>query len=429
MGWILLLIFGPIILFFIEKTLREGDGKRYPNLARQKVQQKLIKSMKPFQARISEETQDDSTSIKVFSIKGIGLFPKPNSPLWNLQAGTEKYEIEFCTWVFQNPDIHIYLVDSRSIDILKNVYTAVEQFSEKSSGMYLHQRNSGLISTNSGFIDWAEIGVVIPEILIPPFGGKQELVAVVQILEGKLNKRLDNYNDVINNKRVLWQTRLNFSYFFPDKGYKELKEEQQKLGPLIAQLAVAVALSDGTFHETEGNIIKKWMTRKVSQEDSSEREEYKKIYNSAFRLGYKLIKEGTLTVNQIISEINEFDNESSKYEALELCYRIIGADGEGDAKEFELINKISSLLKLDNAEVERLRDLTLMNLKIDIQADVSIEEILGINTTWDNEKIKKYLIKEFSKWNNRLNSAAEGDEKEQIQQRIDMISEARKKYV
>ena len=44
------------------------------------------------------------------------------------------------------------------------------------------------------------------------------------------------------------------------------------------------------------------------------------------------------------------------------------------------------------------------------------------------EKIKKYLAVEFAKWNNRLNTLVEGQERENAQKMLDLIAEGRKKY-
>ena len=58
----------------------------------------------------------------------------------------------------------------------------------------------------------------------------------------------------------------------------------------------------------------------------------------------------------------------------------------------------------------------------------SIETILNIEPNWSNEKIKKQLAVEFAKWNNRLNTLAEGQERENAQKMLDLIAEGRKKY-
>jgi hypothetical protein len=57
-----------------------------------------------------------------------------------------------------------------------------------------------------------------------------------------------------------------------------------------------------------------------------------------------------------------------------------------------------------------------------------VEELLNIDPRWDAGKIKAHLRTEFQKWNNRLTTLPEGDERESAQKMLDAISEARKRY-
>ena len=58
----------------------------------------------------------------------------------------------------------------------------------------------------------------------------------------------------------------------------------------------------------------------------------------------------------------------------------------------------------------------------------SIEEILGIEKSWDKDRIKKHLTTEFQKWNNRYSTLKEGEERNNAQLMLNKIAEARKKY-
>ena len=63
-----------------------------------------------------------------------------------------------------------------------------------------------------------------------------------------------------------------------------------------------------------------------------------------------------------------------------------------------------------------------------LTSDASLENILGIDNSWSREEIKKYLRREFQKWNNRINTLPEGSDRERAQSMLDSIAEARKKY-
>jgi len=55
-------------------------------------------------------------------------------------------------------------------------------------------------------------------------------------------------------------------------------------------------------------------------------------------------------------------------------------------------------------------------------------KILGIESGWDEKRIKHHLLQEFLKWNNRLYTLPEGTERENAQRMIDLIAEARITY-
>ena len=61
-------------------------------------------------------------------------------------------------------------------------------------------------------------------------------------------------------------------------------------------------------------------------------------------------------------------------------------------------------------------------------SNIDIESLLGIDPTWSNKKIQAHLGKEFAKWNGRLNTLPEGEERDNAQKMLDRIAETRKKY-
>ena len=69
-----------------------------------------------------------------------------------------------------------------------------------------------------------------------------------------------------------------------------------------------------------------------------------------------------------------------------------------------------------------------MSLSNQATQNSSIEEILGIEKSWDKEKIKKHLTTEFQKWNNRISTLKEGEERNNAQLMLNKIADARKKY-
>ena len=61
-------------------------------------------------------------------------------------------------------------------------------------------------------------------------------------------------------------------------------------------------------------------------------------------------------------------------------------------------------------------------------ASPAIEDLLSIDLEWSHEQIREYLRREFAKWNARLNTMAEGPDRDHAQYMLDKIGEARIKY-
>ena len=145
------------------------------------------------------------------------------------------------------------------------------------------------------------------------------------------------------------------------------------------------------------------------------------------RDAYSLAESGDLSLSSICARMNEISEQAQKYEALELAHEVMAADGEIHESEMSVIHKVADALDIDSKELEKIRDQKIVSL--DTKAsNVDIEGLLGIDSSWSNVDIKEHLRKEFQKWNNRLNTLPEGDERENAQQMLDLIAEARKKY-
>jgi len=130
----------------------------------------------------------------------------------------------------------------------------------------------------------------------------------------------------------------------------------------------------------------------------------------------------------LTSRLNEIGEKSQKYEAIELAFDVMAADGVVGQNEIKIIHKVAEALGLDYDEVEKLRDQKIIGLNVKLSNQANIEEIIGIEPGWSSDKIKKHLRTEYQKWNNRINALPEGEERNNAQHMLDVIAEARKKY-
>ena len=345
--------------------------------------------------------------VRLREIEGKGIFPL-----------NQAARIGFVTSVFDNTSGE-----------LKPVISAIEAFQESGSVVYQQKIEVGDVTLDQGFVSWARVGIVIPAILQPPYGGQREMVAILRMVD------LDNTPEITHgfhtpeHPGLLWQKSLPFSYTFTEKGYSEAAEHRDEARALALKIGMAVAMADGSLDDSEGSVLKEWIIRMIEPFSEEKQESLKQLYNKAMKDAFSELGSGDMSLSSITQRLNEIGDLSTKYEVIELCFDVLSADGVFDSEEIKVIRKVAEALDLDLDEIEKMRDKSIVGLNASVSTHASIEDLLGIESDWDKEQTKRHLRTEFQKWNNRLNTLSEGEERSNAQRMLDLIAEARKKYV
>lgn len=366
-----------------------------------------FKGMGPFEIRVTEQKiGEDSKSFMAMVIEGKGLFPV-----------VHKTNVGFVTSVFDETDGE-----------LQPVVSALEAFQEKTSTVYQNIVEIGVVEPNQGFIQWVRLGGVIPEILVPPKGGERKLRIIIRMVNlNDMPEILHGYHDP-DKGTILWAKANTFEYNFTEKGYLEAAAHRDESLVLAAKIGVAVAMADGSLDKAEGTVLKNWVIKSISPYSVEKQAELKKIINEGLREAYSLARSGDLSLSALTSRLNEIGEKSQKYEAVELGFDVMAADGVVGQEEVKILRKVAEALGLDYGDIEKLRDHKIIGLNVKLSNQANIEEIIGIDPGWSKDQIKKHLRTEYQKWNNRITALPEGDERNNAQHMLDVIAEARKKY-
>ena len=302
------------------------------------------------------------------------------------------------------------------------VVTFLDTYQCPGSTIFEFYRPFGIVYPNTGYKDWIKLANIPIEFLQTAYSGERK-IRVICIIEDTENPYTsENSSGVVDFKT------FEFSYNFKTKGYLEVSKDIEKGRGLAVKIAIGVAMADGSLDEKEGEVIKNWIKKTISIYDEEKKKELKNIYNNAFKEAYKLAKGNKLVISDLTSELNELNENKIKYDAMELCYEVMAADGVADSEELKTIRAIGEILEIDANEIEKMRDKNLVNLSSEATSAPSVEDVLGIDKSWSKEKIKSHLTTEFQKWNNRISSLPEGNEKNNAQSMLNKIAEIRKKY-
>jgi len=300
---------------------------------------------------------------------------------------------------------------------------------EKDTLAFQFRRPTGVTFSPGQYLrDWVEAGIIFPSLLQPPFGGTRKIQAVLRLIEkGK--------EDIIKRgfckdgiPGLLWAGAKNFEFEFTEKGYEEEKIHRREALLLAIHLAMAVSSADGCFDEEEGEVVQAWIERHIESARPSERESLKKDMNASVQKAYQDGIETGIQTDQAIARLNEIGDKATKFEALELCFEVMSANDKISPDEMNLIRTYADLLNIPREEFERLKDFHTLNVTLAENPENDDERLLGIDPAWSKKEKHIYLRKEFKKWNSRMATLTDPEQRKVAQHRLDMIGRIRQRY-
>jgi tellurite resistance protein len=165
-----------------------------------------------------------------------------------------------------------------------------------------------------------------------------------------------------DNAGILWQAVLKFALTFFENGYEEAAEHRDRARELSVRIGMAVAMADGTLDKREGDTLEEWILKSISPYADEKRQHLKALYSGAMKEAHSLAENGDLKLGELTGELNEISEQATKYETVELCFKVLAADGVVHPEELKVINKVADALDLDFGQIEKMRDQTIINL-------------------------------------------------------------------
>tara|TARA_B100000767_G_scaffold40868_1_gene34569 strand:- start:1835 stop:3058 length:1224 start_codon:yes stop_codon:yes gene_type:complete len=309
------------------------------------------------------------------------------------------------------------------------ILSTFEMSSEPDSRVFEHRVNLGDMN-NKYWPDWSQVSGLIPDTLIGPHKGTRNLQLRCFIWD--LNYQPVFVNGFVpegsNYSGAIGIEEYDFSFNCLNPGYMETDNERLTIQKAAVKLAISIAMADGSIDQSEGNEIKKWIKGIVDSSIPSQVENIKADLNQALEDGFKEIKNDSINLKKICNEIKDIGSKVDKFDLIELCLDVMAADGEADKEELKQIEQISNFIGIDYKEISEMKDQRLIKLDPASSSLSGLEEKLDINPEWDKERINKHILSLYGKWNGRLNALPEGNARDNAQQMLDLIAEARRKY-
>ncbi len=259
--------------------------------------------------------------------------------------------------------------------------------------------------------DWTAVAKLRVDWLVFPRKGTRNLHFNISILSAK-------------GSQELACARCSYLYDNPAFGYIDLRENIEHTKTLAVALAFAVSAADNKMYDCEIELIKKWAKDNIDSSRASDKAERK--LDKALNEVIAFFREGNkLNSFEICREIVEIAPAAQRYDILELCLHVAKANGSVVTEELELLRTLVHWLEIDS---EKFRSMMDKVIPVEMYEVKDIESILGVTSDMSEEKARKHLNKEYSKWNARVTNT-DPEIQSQADQMLNLIAEARTQYV
>lgn len=315
-------------------------------------------------------------------------------------------------------------VDDEESGKLRPVYSMVAKLTDPETRVFRHFNRIGRISPGVYLTDWSPIGFIPLGFVLTPYSGSRRLRITCRCIPAEFGT-IPLSDERLRNG-VICEAHTYSAAHFPVTGYLEVADKHREGMVSTIELALACACADGTVDQRELRVIHRWMTAALAERSDDAPAELAKLkagFNDAMKTGVR----GGADVRSICAKIHKLSLTSVSQSALTLCVDVIAADGELHAEELKTVRAIARDLGLDYDRLQSLLDKQFVNSGV-TSAQENLEAIVGIDSSWDKERIRKHLAEQFMKWNSRAPAAKTVEDQVRIRSMLDAIARLKKKY-
>jgi len=187
------------------------------------------------------------------------------------------------------------------------------------------------------------------------------------------------------------------------------------------------ALGDGNLDNREIDTLRRWKNDFVSEIKVSVRSRIDTAMENEIRASLTGVSEQRLhTACSTLKEIGD----PFKTMTMGLAFEIVAADQKIEPSEMACLHKIARLLdisdtKFKDLEEKHLRPIQLKEATSGQSNATANEQLLGINPSWTKEQKLAKLTSEFSKYNARMQTVRNDEQRAQCRRMLEIIAAMR----
>ena len=391
---------GLIILFVIGRMILSGifgaaDQALLPSSAKKLLSLSLEK----------DASKDEGFTI--YNLNGVGVLPNPTA--MDLSAA-------------------LYLYDSETnLPFLSNFSQTDES---PDSRVFRRDVNFGYGAPGQYFPNPVPLSNIILEGIQHPHQGERNINVILYFFDKNYPVIFRDGAMVQGKENLIHYSDLKVTLSFDEPGYMNEIENADAAKPLMVEIAMQMAMSDGSLDKSEGDIIKKWIKNQIKSVSESKKDELKNRLNNSLESSYEKLSNGE-DISNSIKKFNSLASKNLKYQLIEFCLDVLSADGVADEAELKNLENLTLEIDLNFDEVKRMKDKTLVNIQTKPSSggqSASDESLIGMDTDLTKDEALQFIKKEYRKWNGRLNTLSPGNERDNAQRMLDALARLREKY-
>ena len=307
------------------------------------------------------------------------------------------------------------------------VLCALDFHQEKKTRAFQQSIDAGKISPQQGFKNWIKVATFYPNTLTAKMRGKRIIKALVRAISSGEEENISL--GLLDKEAIIYTSASVDEYIeISEKGWKESRLERQEAMTYIVQISVGLANFGRPMNEEEGRIIQKWIRDQIDSVPIEDEETLKESLNLALKNSFAEVKSGLFSFSAVLEKLTPLGFNSLNKELMELLIQIINLSSSIDSDRMNQINLIGETLDINYEDIKSMAEKAFLDSGNIPRTDESLEGLLGISESWSKDEINAHLRREFAKWNGRIQSLEDEDEKLKAQMMLDAISAARKKY-
>ena len=391
---------GLIIIFVIVRMILSGifgaaDQALLPSSAKKLLSLSLEK----------DASKDEGFTI--YNLNGVGVLPNPTA--MDLSAA-------------------LYLYDSETnLPFLSNFSQTDES---PDSRVFRRDVNFGYGAPGQYFPNPVPLSNIILEGIQHPHQGERNINVILYFFDKNYPVIFRDGAMVQGKENLIHYSDLKVSLSFDEPGYMDEIENADAAKPLMVEIAMQMAMSDGSLDKSEGDIIKKWIKNQIKSVSESKRDELKNRLNNSLESSYEKLSNGE-DISNSIKKFNSLASKNLKYQLIEFCLDVLSADGVADEAELKNLENLTLEIDLNFDEVKRMKDKTLVKIQTKPSSggqSASDESLIGMDIDLTKDEALQFIKKEYRKWNGRLNTLSPGNERDNAQRMLDALARLREKY-